>query len=446
MSAFSENLVIVVLDDDPTGTQTVHNIPVLTTWEEATLEEMFRAGTPLFYILTNSRAFSEKEAVAINEKIGSILKKLGDKYQRRVLLISRSDSTLRGHFPSEVEALNRGIGYQNPLIFLVPAFIEGGRFTIDGVHYLVQEGVNVPVAKTPFAQDPVFGYTNSDLTQWVVEKSGGKIQPEQIRKVSRADLSDSLLEKVAAEVSDTSCKVVVADAETYEDLAQVADLIRRVMALGRQVLIRSAASIVKTLGNLEAAPLLRAVDLLEPETKRGGLVIVGSFVPISTRQVAYLMDHISLPAYILSAKQAKAKPADYLGSLARKIEEHIREGETALIYTQRTLQTGTSREENIEIGKQYSDLLVSIVNQIKVVPAFVIAKGGITSSDIATKGLGIKKAMVKGQITAGVSVWEPGADSRLSGFPYVVFPGNVGTEQTLYEVVKAFLEAKTEIA
>ena len=325
---------------------------------------------------------------------------------------------------------------------MVPAFIEGGRYTIDGVHYLVQEGVKVPVAETPFAKDPVFGYTNSDLTQWVIEKSGGFIKSEQIRKVGRVDLSDSLFEKVATEVSDARCKVVVADAETYDDLSQVSALIQRVMAKGREVIIRSAASIVKTLGNLEAAPLLRAADLLNAENKRGGLVVVGSFVPLSTRQVGYLMEHSSLPEYIVGPFSHEKVNRDYMNLLPIKIEEHIRAGETVLVFTRRSVQKGATREENIKIGRQYSDLLVDIVSRIKEVPAFVVAKGGITSSDIATKGLGIKKAMVKGQITAGVSVWEPGEDSRLSGFPYVVFPGNVGNDQTLYEVVKAFLEAQ----
>ncbi|MBU1823074.1 MAG: hypothetical protein KKG00_16425 [Bacteroidetes bacterium] len=439
MRTFLENTVIVVLDDDPTGTQTVHDVPVLTTWEEDTLEEMFRTDTPLFYILTNSRAFSEEVAVAMNEEIGGRLKKLGDKYQRRVLPISRSDSTLRGHYPAEVNALGKGFGATNPLVFIIPAFIEGGRVTVDGVHYLEQEGVRTPVSETPFAKDPVFGYANSDLTEWVVEKAAGTIRHEQIKKVGRADLTGAALAETANRVVNPAHKVVVTDAESYEDLARVADLIRRVQELGRDVIIRSAASIVKTLGNLEAAPLLEASDLLDVQNERGGLVVVGSFVPLTTRQVSILMDRVSLPAYIINTKQVVADPEEYVATLASKVREHIESGETVLVYTQRKLQTGANREENIQIGMQYSDLLVKLVQQIDVPPAFVVAKGGITSSDIATKGLGIRKAMVKGQIIPGVSVWEPGADSRLSGFPYVVFPGNVGNDQALYEVVKKLL-------
>jgi uncharacterized protein YgbK (DUF1537 family) len=431
MNNFSGNTVIVVLDDDPTGTQTVHNIPVVTTWEKSTLDHMFRADYPLFYILTNSRAFSEEVAVSLNEEIGGILKELGQQYDRKILLISRSDSTLRGHFPSEVDALGRGYGYQNPLVFVVPAFIEGGRLTIDGIHYLRQDGVNIPVADTPFAKDPVFGYRHSDLTGWVLEKSEGSLRPDQIRRVSKTDLLGSIQE-LATEVDGSDCKVVVADADNYEDLTKLSELIMAVFETGREVLVRSAASIVKTLGNLESAPLLEARTLLDPSCTNGGLVVVGSYVPLSTRQVAYLIEHLPLPAF----KVSNEVPID-LPALSQKIENQLLAGETVLLYTERDVQTGNSREENIRIGQRYSDLLVEIVSAISSTPAFVVAKGGITSSDIATKGLDIRSAMVKGQLIAGVSVWEPGKDSRLDGFPYVVFPGNVGNDQALFEVVNA---------
>jgi uncharacterized protein YgbK (DUF1537 family) len=438
MRTIAENTVIVVLDDDPTGTQTVHDVPVLTTWEEETLEEMFEAGTPLFYILTNSRAFSEEVAVAISEEIGRRLKYLGDKYERRVLPISRSDSTLRGHYPAEVDALERGLGISNPLVFLVPAFIEGGRITVDGIHYLEQEGVQTPVSETPFAKDPVFGYANSNLTEWVVEKSEGSIHHDEITRISALELAGEGLIHCVASLLAPDIKVAVCDAESYDDLTLIANLIRQVSEQGREVIIRSAASIVKTLGNLEAAPLLDANALLDKENKKGGLIIVGSFVPLTSRQIAYLMEHSSLPEFIVGPFASEEINRNYMNLLPIKIEEHIRAGETVLVFTRRSLQKGATREENIEIGRQYSAMLVDIVSRIKVIPAFVIAKGGITSSDIATKGLGIRKALVRGQIIPGVSVWEPGTDSRLSGFPYVVFPGNVGNDRALYEVVKKF--------
>src|SRR5512141_1398770 len=95
---------LVVIDDDPTGSQTVHNIPVLTRWNVDTLRLELQNDLPAFYILTNTRGMSLKEAQTINAEIGHNLRILSREMNRRVEVVSRSDSTLRGHFPGEVDA------------------------------------------------------------------------------------------------------------------------------------------------------------------------------------------------------------------------------------------------------------------------------------------------------------------------------------------------------
>lgn len=69
-------------------------------------------------------------------------------------------------------------------------------------------------------------------------------------------------------------------------------------------------------------------------------------------------------------------------------------------------------------------------------PRYLIAKGGITSSDIGTKACQEKKAWVPGQIEKGIPVWKLGPKSRMPGTPYIIFPGNVGDEDTLYQVIR----------
>ncbi|MEZ4905368.1 MAG: four-carbon acid sugar kinase family protein [Spirosomataceae bacterium] len=124
---------IIVLDDDPTGTQTVHGVPVITEWSLEAIQKEFAQQTPLFYVLTNSRALVAKEANKLAQEIGQNIAQLG----QDCWLISRSDSTLRGHFPNEIEALAQGLGWKNDfLTVLIPAFLEGKRFTKDDVHYL----------------------------------------------------------------------------------------------------------------------------------------------------------------------------------------------------------------------------------------------------------------------------------------------------------------------
>lgn len=65
---------------------------------------------------------------------------------------------------------------------------------------------------------------------------------------------------------------------------------------------------------------------------------------------------------------------------------------------------------------------------------FIVAKGGITSSDLASKALSAKKATVLGPVIPGVPLWKMDEESRFPGIRYVVFPGNVGDETALAEV------------
>ncbi|NJN33030.1 MAG: hypothetical protein HC817_01020 [Saprospiraceae bacterium] len=150
---------IIVLDDDPTGTQTVHGVPVLTEWTQAAIQKELANKTPIFYILTNSRALIAPEADKLAFEIGKNIAKTG----QNCWLINRGDSTLRGHFPNEVEALADGLGWSKKgyLTVLIPAFFEGNRFTKNDIHYLVENDKWTPVGETPYAQDKTFGYQSS---------------------------------------------------------------------------------------------------------------------------------------------------------------------------------------------------------------------------------------------------------------------------------------------
>ena len=86
-----------------------------------------------------------------------------------------------------------------------------------------------------------------------------------------------------------------------------------------------------------------------------------------------------------------------------------------------------------------SDGVQRLVGKLNIMPAFVVAKGGITSSDVGTKALQVRKALVKGQIRPGIPVWQTGEDSRFPKIPYVIFPGNVGEAETLKEAVEILL-------
>ena len=189
--------VLVVLDDDPTGTQTCHGINVLTVWDQHTLLEEFQTGTNGFFILTNSRALPTPEARELIRTICQAVKDAASTARKDFEVVLRGDSTLRGHFPDEPEVAEEVIGQANGWI-LAPFFRQGGRLTINNVHYVADaEGNLVPAAQTPFAKDATFGYKNSNLVQYVVEKSKGSIPAEQVQSISLDDIRTGGPELVA---------------------------------------------------------------------------------------------------------------------------------------------------------------------------------------------------------------------------------------------------------
>src|SRR5919198_1878260 len=179
---------VVVLDDDPTGTQTVHGIPVLTEWSVEALRTELANDLPACFLLTNSRSLPLAAAQALNATIGRHLQEAARAVARRFVVVSRSDSTLRGHFPGEVEALAQALAQDFEAWLLIPFFQEGGRYTIDDIHYVAEGEWLVPAGETEFARDAVFGYRASDLRQWVAEKTAGRIPVQSVASVSLEDI------------------------------------------------------------------------------------------------------------------------------------------------------------------------------------------------------------------------------------------------------------------
>lgn len=122
-------------------------------------------------------------------------------------------------------------------------------------------------------------------------------------------------------------------------------------------------------------------------------------------------------------------------------EQYLKEGKAVCCYTSRALITADTgnKEDELRLSVRISDAVQSLVGQLTVTPSFVIAKGGITSSDVGTKALGVKKARVPRQIRPGIPVWQTGDDSKFPQIPYIIFPGNVGERTTLREAVEILL-------
>ena len=453
---------IVVLDDDPTGVQTVHDISVYTDWEENSVREGFQEESSMFFILTNSRSFSEEKTAAVHRQIAERVKKISRETGKDYFLISRGDSTLRGHYPLELDALAEGFRHTGAVSetpedpgrsagdteegidgeILCPFFPEGGRVTFGNIHYVKEGDLLTPAGMTEFARDKTFGYSASDLKEYVEEKTRGRKRAEDCICISLEELAaldTAGIEKKLLLAENRA--VVIVNAVTYEDLEVFCAALVNAMKKGKHFLARTAAAFTRVMGRVTERPLLTREEIRGEETRTGGLVIVGSHVEKTTRQLSCLKE-ADLPAVFLEfdvnaifRENGLAAERDKAAALAEKA---MKEGKTAVVYTSRQLLApeNLSREELLSISVKISDALTGIVAGIGVRPGFLVAKGGITSSDVGTRGLKVRKALVMGQIRKGIPVWRTGPESRFPGLAYIIFPGNVGEEETLREIAE----------
>jgi len=428
---------LVVLDDDPTGTQTVQNIQVVTDWKVDTLATALLGDAPGFYILTNSRSLAPAATRALHLELATNLRAAAAQIGTRFTVFSRGDSTLRGHYPLETDTLAETLGpFDGTLI--APYFEAGGRLTLYGVHYVAEADQLVPAGETAFARDATFGYRQSFLPAWVEEKTGGRVPAGDVVHLPLSVLRTEGPSGVASRlITLPAGRFIVSDAVVRRDIEVLALGLLQAEAAGRRLLVRTAASLVAARLGQSPQPLLDGRAFSVPALATGGLIVVGSYVPKSTAQVRAL--RAALPVRevelrvpdLLSPTQRQAA----VKNAALRINQLLSHGELVLLVTSRDLVTGASPEESLAIVGRVSSAVVEIVRQLTVRPRFLIAKGGITSSDVATAGLGVRRATVQGQLLPGVPVWRLGAESKFPGLHYVIFPGNVGGDSALVDAV-----------
>jgi uncharacterized protein YgbK (DUF1537 family) len=444
-------LPVVAIDDDPTGVQTVYDTPVLLEWTDAELNAALESGasSSVVFLLTNSRSLPGAEAESVNRHIGVQLAR-AQVSAGKLAIVSRSDSTLRGHYPGEVLTLEAGLGETFDGHLLVPAFFEGGRYTIDDIHWVATPDADsqsvIAASDTPFARDATFGFTTAYLPAWVEEKSHGRVRADQVESVSLTTIRLG-----PSAVSERLMKVhggrpVVVNAAGYGDLTTFVIGLLDAEARGKRFLYRTAASFVRVRAGLPARPLLTFEQISAATMDRrgstgaasSGLVVVGSHVPASTAQLEAVLGSSDLaPAAIEVSVRSVIERSFDPEAVAQRVSAALGAGQLAVLYTSRQ-QVTAEGDANLAIGRQTMDALVAIVRQISLRPAFVVAKGGITSHEVARRGLGARRATALGQLLPGVPVWrlEQSPGLRFAGVPYVVFPGNVGSERSLLEAIQ----------
>ena len=440
---------IVVLDDDPTGVQTVHDISVYTGWDLDSIREGFAEEGKLFYILTNSRGLKVAQTTQVHEEIARRVAQVSRETGKDFILMSRSDSTLRGHYPLEPRLLKDIVEEETGMTIdgevMCPFFKEGGRFTIDDVHYVKYGEELVPAGETEFAKDKTFGYTASDIKDYIEEKTGGEFKAMDVTSISLEDIRSLNIDKIVDQLMQVrDFNKIVVNAIDYVDVKIFCVALYRAMAKGKHFMFRTAAAIVKEIGGISAQPLLTREQMITKETRNGGVIVVGSHTEKTTRQLEELKKIPGIVSIEFDSDLVldDAKFAEETKRVRKLIEETIAGGKTAVAYTRRKLLVieNDTKEDALVRSVKISDAVQSLVGELTVEPSFVIAKGGITSSDVGTKALRVRRANVMGQIRPGIPVWQTRSESKFPNTPYVIFPGNVGEDVTLREAAEILMQ------
>lgn len=427
---------IIVLDDDPTGSQTVHSCLLLMQWDVETLKIGLHDSVPIFFVLTNTRATAPDRAREITKEVCHNLKQaLNETQIANFLVVSRSDSTLRGHYPIETDAIAEELGNFDAH-FLTPAFFEGGRVTKGSVHYLLVDGDLTPVHETEFAKDSVFGYSYSYLPDYVAEKTQGQITADRVVTLQLDDLrGDNLLSQLL-KLSNNQC--VAVDGETQKDFDRLARGIEDASNQGKRFLFRSAASLLTSLAQLGEQPIAAdSMGTYKPNDKPG-IVLIGSHVSKTTKQLKQLLEESATTGIEVNVVRLRDNPEQkeaILQETLQSVADAWKREQTPVVYTSREELSFTDIQERLDFGVRVSNLLMDVVKGLPPEIGFLISKGGITSNDVLSTGLQLRTARLLGQILPGVSVVKtPETHPRFSNLPVVLFPGNVGSDRALVEV------------
>ena len=426
---------IIAIDDDPTGSQTVHSCLLLMQWDVATLKRGLQDSVPIFFILSNTRAMEPEGAAATIREICHNLKiAIAELGIEEFSIVSRSDSTLRGHYPLETDIIATELGGFDAH-FIAPAFFEGGRITVEGTHYLNIDGVKTPVAETEFARDSVFSYSHSYLPEYVAEKTQNRIAAEEVLKLSLSDIRTGQLEQRLLELKDNRC--VVVDAETQTDLDLFAKAILQSTAKGKRFLFRSAASLLTSLAQLGQQPIPPESMARYRPTDKPGVVLVGSHVQKTTNQLMRLLEEEDVEGIEVDVARLRDFPEardELLQTTLDAVARAFSQEKSPVVYTSREELSFTDVQQRLQFGTVVSALLMDVVQGLPNSIGFLISKGGITSNDVLSKGLNLTLARLLGQILPGCSVirTEP-THPQFPNLPVVLFPGNVGEEHSLAE-------------
>lgn len=461
----NQDEIVVFLEDDSTGVQKSHDVYLLTDYSDkgihSGLDAARKVGHRLVFILTNSRALTGAQAEELNRNIATTLMDIAQKEKINIRLGSRSDSTLRGHFPLEPFILRQALqdhGQQCDGIIVSHVFLtEMSRVTVNRIHMIRFQKTDGsfwyrPVHKTKFAADPRFGYPTSNMPEYVEFKSAtsrfGKILAEDVLHIDIESIRKGGPEEVKRQLlSASNGQIITFDTLTAQDLQVFVLGLLQAEQQGKQFLYRTAASLPPIRVNMKDIPILRREQIGSASTRDSRVLCLwGSIVELSNIQLTALVNEmpevLTQPFDVQKILNSKDQREQIIRQVVRRVEQDLTSETQMVIYTVPRQEYPLKKlsEEARAINQQtIAAALQEVYNRCSAQPDVVIFKGGTTSST----GLfhsGAPRVYVLGQIAPGIPVVKifPQDNMRFPGkeLLLVLGPGNVGTASTYVKILQ----------
>ena len=387
----------VVIDDDPTGSQTVHDCLLLLKWDCSTLVKGFESKSNLFFILANTRSLSENDAKLTIEDICKNLKSViaSQAYDEEIIFISRGDSTLRGHL----------------------------------------------------------GYSTSKVKNLLFQQSKSQINLEDIQNLLLSDIEmlndeeNNIVFKTLKNLKNN--KHVVVDVENYSQLKKFSLVIKKLIKQ-KKFLFRTAASFISSISEKKSVSQSEIFfSNLRIRNKEKsflpGLIIVGSYVELSTIQLNNLLEisncnPVELDVFeffkITSSDNNQKRRNLFKNKFLKEIRFSFERGKTPVLFTSRKFMSLDS-SELFNFYNLLACFIAELVADLKYEIGYLISKGGITTNLILSKGLNADYVYLEGQILTGISVVTYNLKNG-EKLPIVTHPGNIGTKDSLVNIWKVF--------
>jgi uncharacterized protein YgbK (DUF1537 family) len=369
-------------------------------------------------ICTGSRGLSPAEAHRV---VGEVCQVFGRHAPRRVY--KKIDSALRGNIGAELEAVMDALNIG--MSFIAPAFVEQGRTTEGGIHWIH----GTPVAKTEMQRDPVAPVCESLLPEWI-----GRQAHLPIAHIDLGALGEGSAAAAAAiaRAADRGVRHFTFDAAAVEHLDCIAHL-----ALNHfpQALLCGSAGLARSVSRAlgaHLAPASCARPRMYSALPGHWLFVCGSASERLRRQVQVLAEQSKVSLEILEpAGHAAGRPSDRWSAAIRRAT--MRLADEDLVMALAPPSADAPRVDSERLIAEFADAVQAVIAAVR--PAGLFLSGGDTALAVLER-LGARGVCLEREVGSGLVVGSLMGGS-LGEVPVVTKAGAFGPPDALLKFKEA---------